>query len=327
MQHPSRRRFAATLAAIGAGLALPAAAQTWPDKPLRIMVGASPGGGTDILARMLAEKFAADLKQSVVVENRPGASNTIAAEITARAAADGTTLLLATNTAQAIAPHLLKLKFDPLKDLQPIGLVAVMPNVLVVSAASPYKTVKELTAAMAQSPGSMKYASSGIGSTQHIAGEAFTLATGTKAIHIPYKGSAQAHVDIIGGDVTMMFDSTSSAMGQIKAGKFRPLAVMAERRSSEMPDVPTMAELGIRGVDVTTWYGLYVTAGTPRPVVDALTAQVTRVLKMPDVQARIKGMGGDVGTLVSDQFAQMNRQEFERFGKLVKDANIKAEGQ
>jgi tripartite-type tricarboxylate transporter receptor subunit TctC len=326
---PRTPRRAAVLAAFALSLAAgtPAFAQAWPDKPLRIMVGASPGGGTDILARMLAEKLAADLKQSVVVENRPGASNTIAAEITAKAAADGTTLLLATNTAQAIAPHLLKLKFDPLKDLQPIGLVAVMPNVLVVSAASPYKSVKELTAAMAQNPGAMKYASSGIGSTQHIAGEAFSMATGTKAIHIPYKGSAQAHVDIIGGDVTMMFDSTSSAMGQIKAGKFRPLAVMAERRSAEMPDVPTMAEAGIKGVDVATWYGLYVTAGTPKPVVDTLTAEVTRILKMPDVQARIRGMGGDVGSLVSAQFAEMNRVEFERFGKLVRDANIKAEGQ
>lgn len=327
MQPSTRRRFAAALAVLGLVPALPALAQSWPDKPLRIMVGASPGGGTDILARMLAEKFAADFKQSVVVENRPGASNTIAAEMTAKAPADGTTLLLATNTAQAIAPHLLKLKFDPLKDLQPIGLVAVMPNVLVVSAASPYKSLKDLTDAMRQKPGTMKYASSGIGSTQHIAGEAFSLATGTRSIHIPYKGSAQAHVDIIGGDVTMMFDSTSSAMGQIKAGKFRPLAVMAEKRSSEMPDVPTMSELGITGVDVATWYGLYTTAGTPKPVVDALVAELGKVMKMADVQARIKGMGGSDAGLTMEQFADMNRREFERFGKLVKDANIKAEGQ
>ena len=322
------RRAVLSLAVLGLALPFAASAQApaWPDKPVRIMVGASPGGGTDILARMLAEKLAADLKQSVVVENRPGASNTIAAEMTAKATADGTTLLLATNTAQAIAPHLLKLKFDPLKDLQPIGLVAVMPNVLVVSSASPYKSVKDLVAAMKNQPGTLKYASSGIGSTQHIAGEAFGLATGTKSIHVPYKGSAQAHVDIIGGDVTMMFDSASSAMGQIRAGKFRPLAVMAEKRTPEMPDVPTMSELGITGIDVATWYGLYVTAGTPKPVVDQLTAGLVKVLKLPDVQARIKGMGGDVGTLTGDGFADMNRQEFERFRKLVKDANIKSEG-
>jgi tripartite-type tricarboxylate transporter receptor subunit TctC len=209
---PHSRRAALCLAALGLALAAaPSLAQSWPDKPLRIMVGASPGGGTDILARMLADKFAASLKQSVVVENRPGASNTIAADMTAHAAADGATLLLATNTGQAIAPHLLKLKFDPIKDLQPVGLVAVMPNVLVVSSAAPYRSVKELIAAMADKPGALKYASSGVGSTQHIAGEAFSLATGTKAIHVPYKGSSQAHIDIISGEVTMMFDSTSSA--------------------------------------------------------------------------------------------------------------------
>jgi tripartite-type tricarboxylate transporter receptor subunit TctC len=328
MPFPNRRRAGLALAALTLAAVTGAAAQAqgWPDKPLRIMVGASPGGGTDILARMLAEKFAADLRQSVVVENRPGASNTIAADITAHAPADGATLLLATNTGQAIAPHLLKLKFDPLKDLQPIGLVAVMPNVLVVSSASPYRSVKELIAAMAGNPGGLKYASSGVGSTQHIAGEAFALATGTKAIHVPYKGSSQAHIDIIGGEVTMMFDSTSSAMGQIRSGKFRPLAVMSERRAAELPEVPTMAEAGVKGADVQTWYGLYVTAGTPKPAVDALTAELAKVLKLGDVQARIRGLGGEVGTLSGEQFADMNRQEYERFRKLVRDANIKSEG-
>jgi len=198
--------------------------------------------------------------------------------------------------------------------------------VLVVSAKSPYQSVKDVVAAMAAQPGMLKYASSGIGSTQHIAGEAFNLATNTKAIHVPYKGSSQAHIDIISGEVTMMFDSTSSAMGQIRAGKFRPLAVMSEKRAAELPDVPTMAEAGVKGADVQTWYGLYVTAGTPKPAVDALVAELQRVLKLPDVQARIKGLGGEVGALSVDQFAEMNRQEFDRFKKLVKDANIKMEG-
>ena len=330
MQTSIRRRAAFALAALAMAAAGPALAQSssaWPDKPLRIMVGASPGGGTDILARMLADKFAPDFKQSVVVENRPGASNTIAADLTAHAAADGSTLLLATNTGQAIAPHLMKLKFDPLKDLQPVGLVAVMPNVLVVSSSSPYRSVKDVVAAMAEKPGQLKYASSGIGSTQHIAGEAFTLTTGTKAIHVPYKGSSQAHVDIISGEVTMMFDSTSSAMGQIRSGKFRPLAVMSDRRAAELPEVPTMAEAGVKGADVQTWYGLYVTAGTPKPAVDALIAELTKVLKLPDVQARIRGLGGEVGTIGVEQFADMNRQEYERFRKLVKDAHIRGDAQ
>ncbi|HEY1225790.1 MAG TPA: tripartite tricarboxylate transporter substrate binding protein [Ramlibacter sp.] len=322
------RRFVLGLvaAATTLGLAPHALAQGTSDKAIRIMVGASPGGGTDILARMLADKLAPELRQAVVVENRPGASNTIAADITAHAPADGSTLLLATNTGQAIAPHLMKLKFDPLKDLQPVGLVAVMPNVLVVSSASPYRSVKDLVAAMQAAPGTLKYASSGIGSTQHVAGEAFALATGTKAVHIPYKGSTQAHVDIIGGDVTMMFDSTSSAMGQIRSGKFRPLAVMADKRSAELPDVPTMAEAGVRGADVQTWYGLYVTGGTPKATVDQLVAALGKTLRLPDVQARIRGLGGDVGTLNAEQFAEMNRQEYERFRKLVRDANIKGEG-
>jgi tripartite-type tricarboxylate transporter receptor subunit TctC len=326
MPFPTRRAAALGLAVLGLALvAGPSLAQS-ADKTIRIMVGASPGGGTDILARMLAEKFAPDLKQTVVVENRPGASNTIAADIAAHATPDGSTLLLATNTGQAIAPHLLKLKFDPLKDLQPVGLVAVMPNVLVVSATSPYKSVKELIAAMKEKPGQLKYASSGVGSTQHIAGEAFALTTGTKAIHVPYKGSSQAHIDIIGGEVTMMFDSTSSAMGQIRNGKLRPLAVMSGQRAAELPDVPTMAEAGVKGADVQTWYALYVTAGSPKPVVDALVAELARVLKLPDVQARIRGLGGEVGNIGVEQFAEMNRQEFERFRKLVKDANIKPEG-
>jgi tripartite-type tricarboxylate transporter receptor subunit TctC len=321
----SRRALFAALAAIALAAPGVALAQAAQDKPVRIMVGASPGGGTDILARMLAEKFATGLKQSVLVENRPGASNTIAADMTAHAVPDGTTLLLATNTGQSIAPHLLKLKYDTIKDLQPVGLVAVMPNVLVVSSSTPYRNVKELLAAMADKPGTFKYASSGVGSTQHVGGEAFGLSTGTRSTHIPYKGSSQAHIDLISGEVSMMFDSASSAMSQIKAGKLRPLAVAADKRAAELPDVPTLAEQGVKGADVQTWYGLYVTAGTPRPVVDRLSAELTRVLKLPDVQARIKGLGGEVNILEIEPFTAMNRAEYERYGKLVHEANIKAE--
>jgi tripartite-type tricarboxylate transporter receptor subunit TctC len=323
---PRRRHTVAWIGACWLAMAAGAAtAQTWPDKPLRILVGASPGGGTDILARVLADKLSPALRQSVVVENRPGASNTIAAELAARATPDGTTLLLATNTAQAVAPHILKLKYDPLKDLQPIGLVAVMPNVLVVSVNSPHHSVKEVQAALAAQPGAMKYASSGIGSTQHIGGEAFGMATGTRAIHVPYKGSSQAHVDLIGGSVDLMFDSTSSAMTQIRAGKLRPLAVSAPTRSSEMPQVPTLTELGIQGADVSTWYGLYTTAGAPRAVVERLVTELTQALQQPDVQARIKALGGEVGTLTGERFAEMNRSEFAHYGRLVRGANIKGE--
>jgi len=327
MKHLLTRRAAAfaMVAGLVAAPSMATAQAAYPDKAVKIMVGASPGGGTDILARMLADKFAPTLKQAVVVENRPGASNTIAAEMTARAAPDGTTLLLATNTGQAVAPHLIKLKFDVLKDLQPVGLVAVMPNVLVVSSDSPYKNLKDLLDAMKAKPGALRYASSGIGSTQHVGGEAFGLVTGTKAIHIPYRGSTQAHLDIIGGQVEMMFDSTSSAMGQIKAGKFRPLAVTSPRRSPELPDVPTLTELGIKGADVSTWYGLFVTAGTPRPVVEQLNAELNRNLALTDVQGRIRGLGGEITAMGIEQFAEMNRSEFDRYGKLVKEAGIRAD--
>ena len=317
-----RRRFVLASAIL---LTSPAvSAQTaYPTKPVRLMVGANAGGGTDIVARMLADKFSEQLKGTFLVENKPGASNTIAADLTAKAPADGHTLLVATNTGQAIAPHLLKLGFDPIKDLTPIGLVVSVPNVLVVGASVPVNSVPELIAQMKAKPGEFKYASSGVGSTQHIAGEAFDMAAGVKGVHVPYKGSAQAHLDIIAGNVQMMFDTTSSAMGQIKAGKFKALAVTSDRRSSELPDVPTLIEAGLPGFDMTTWYAVYVTAGSPPDVVARLQAELARAIALPDVQAKLRGLGGEPGTMSVEQFARFNIQEYERFGRLIRDANIK----
>lgn len=297
----------------------------YPTKTVRLMVGASAGGGTDIIARMLADKMAESLKGTFVVENKPGASNTIAADLTAKAPADGHTLLVATNTGQAIAPHLLKLNFDAIKDLAPIGLVVSVPNVLVVGTSVPAKTVAELIALMKAKPGDYKYGSSGVGSTQHIAGEAFDMAAGVKGVHVPYKGSAQAHLDVISGNIQMMFDTTSSAMGQIKGGKFRPLAVTSDRRSAELPDVPTLAEAGVPGFEMTTWYAVYVTAGTPPEIVARLQAELARIVALPDVQAKLRGLGGEPGTMSPDQFARFNVQEYERFGRLIREANIKPE--
>ena len=305
-------------------LVLPTQAQSpYPTKAVKLMVGAGPGGGTDIIARMLAEKFADGIKGTWVVENKPGASNTIAADITAKAAPDGHTLLVATNTGQAIAPHLMKLGFDPIKDLIPIGLIVTVPNVLVVGAQVPVNSVADLVKAMKAKPGDFKYGSSGVGSTQHIAGEAFDVAAGTKSEHISYKGSSQAHLDIIGGSIQMMFDTTSSAMSQIKSGKFRPLAVTTPMRSPQLPDVPTLAETGIRGADMSTWYGLYVTAGTPQEVVTKLQQELARILKLPEVEARLKGLGGEPGAISPAQFGELNRQEYERFGKLIRETGIK----
>jgi tripartite-type tricarboxylate transporter receptor subunit TctC len=316
------------LLALGAALAAaPAFGQNYPTKPVKIMVGASAGGGTDIIARMLAEKFGDAFKASFVVENRPGASNTIAADLTAKAPPDGHTLLAATNTGQAIAPHLMKLGFDPIRDLTPIALIVTVPNVLAITPSVPARDVRELIALMKAKPDEFKFASSGIGSTQHIAGEGFKHATGVSMIHVPYKGSSQAHLDVIAGQVQVMFDTTSSAMGHIKAGKLKVLAVTTAQRSSELPNVPTLAEAGVPGFEMSTWYGLYVTNGTPREIVARLQVETARILKLPDIQNRLKGLGGEPGNVSPEQFAAINRAEYERFGKLIKDANIKIEAQ
>jgi tripartite-type tricarboxylate transporter receptor subunit TctC len=299
-------------------------AQTaYPAKPVRILVGANAGGGTDIIARMLAEKFSDTFKQQFIVENRPGASNTIAADMTARAAPDGYTLLAATNTGQAIAPHLIKLSFDPLKDLVPIGLIVTVPNILIVSPSVPAKDTAELVALMKAKPDDYKFASSGVGSTQHIAGESFKIITGTKMIHVPYKGSSQAHLDIISGQVQIMFDTTSSAMAQIKAGKLKPLAITVAARSKELPNVPTIAEAGYAAAEMSTWYALYATAGTPPDVVAKLNTELTRVLALPDVQTKLRGLGGEPSGVTREQLVTMQRAESERFGKLIRDAAIK----
>ncbi len=300
-----------------------AAQGAYPTKPVRIMVGATAGGGTDIIARMFAEKLSESFKQQFVVENRPGASNTIAADLTAKAPQDGHTLLAATNTGQAIAPHLIKLSFDPLKDLTPLALIVTVPNVLVVNSAIAAKDPAELVTAIKAKPDAFAYASSGVGSTQHIAGEAFANLTGAKMNHVPYRGSAQAHLDLISGQVQIMFDTTSSAMAHIKSGKLRALAVTSTTRSPELPNVPTIAEAGFAGAEMTTWYGLFVTSGTPKDVVDRLSAEVQRIIKLPDIQAKLRALGGEPGNITREQFAQMQKAESDRFGKLIRDANIK----
>jgi len=308
-----------------AAVAASAVAQTYPSKPVRIMVGAGAGGGTDIIARMLADKYQAAMGQPFVVENKPGASNTIAADLTAKAPADGHTLLVATNTGAAIAPHLIKLAYDPNKDLIPVALIVVVPNVLVVGPNVAANSVRDLIVLMKAKPDGFSYGSSGVGSTQHLAGEAFNLAAGTKAVHVPYKGSSQALADLVGGQIQLDFDTTSSAMAFIKGGKVKALAVMSPKRTPELPDVPTLAEAGLPGVEMTTWYGLFVTAGTPKDVVNRIYAETVKALQLPDVQKRLVGLGGEPGNITQDQFAAMVKSDYDRFGKLIKDANVKLE--
>jgi tripartite-type tricarboxylate transporter receptor subunit TctC len=307
--------------AIATMFAPAAGAQSYPNKPVKLEVGAPAGGGTDIVARMLGEKLGESMKQSFVVDNRPGASNTIAADFTAKSTPDGYTLLVATTTGQAIAPHLMKLNFDALKDLTPVALVMIVPNVLVVGPAVTAKDVRELVAQMKAKPDSFNYASSGAGSTQHLAGEAFKKLAGVQMTHIPYKGSAQAHADLLGGQAQIMFDTTSSAIGQIKGGKLRALAVTSPKRAPELPDVPTLAEAGFPGLEMTTWYGVFAPAGTPKGMRSpSCTRRSWPRSKSPDVQKRIVGLAGEPGAMTSAEFAELNRIDYERYGKLFRDA-------
>lgn len=322
------RLSAYATAAVVATLAytVPASAQTtFPTKPLRINVGASAGGGTDVIARMFAEKMGTSLGQSVIVDNKPGAANTIAADLTAKAQPDGYTLLMATNSGQVIAPHLLKLNFDPLKQLTPVGMVVVVPHVLLVSATNPAKNFNELLTEIKAKPDALRYASSGIGSTQHVAGEVFMAATGTRMTHIPYKGSSQAHSDILAGSVEIMLDTTSSAMSLIRAGKFRALAVTTPKRAAELPEVPTLTELGVKNADMSTWYAMYAPADTPAPVMDKLNREFTKALQLPEVQAKLKGLAGEPSTLTREQFIALQAAEDQRFSALIKERNIKLE--
>jgi len=323
------RRAAAALAVLATGAAFAQPVSTpagpWPTKPVKIMVGASPGGGTDIIARLLGDKLGAIFGQPFVVENRPGAANTIASDVTAKAPPDGYTLLVGTNTAQAIAPHIMKLAFDPLKDLTPIALLVVVPNVVAVAPTVAANNVKELVAEIKAKPGTFSCGSSGIGSTQHLACEAFALATGTKIVHVPYKGSAQALTDLVGGQIQLDFDTTSSAMSFIKGGKVKALAVMTPRRSPEMPDVPTLAEAGYPGVEMSTWYGFFGPANLPREITQRLHEETRRILAVPDVRKRLESLAGEPGNLNAAEFAALTRSDYERSGKLVRDAGIKGD--
>ena len=320
-------KWKALLGVLLAAFAADCVAQgAWPAKPVKIMVGASPGGGTDIIARMLGEKYQNAFGQPFVVENRPGAGNTIAAEVTARAPPDGYTILVATNSAQSIAPHIMKLNFDPIADLAPVALLVVVPNVVTTAPTVKANNIRDLVAEIkAQPEGVFSCGSSGIGSTQHLACEAFGMATGTKITHVPYKGSAPALTDLVGGQIQLDFDTTSSAMSFIRSGKIKALAVMTPKRSPELPDVPTLAEAGVPNVEMSTWYGLFATAGTPREVLARLHAETMRILAMPEVRAKLQNLGGEPGTLTAEQFNAMNRSDFERFGRLVREAGVKAQ--
>ena len=301
-------------------------AQPYPNKPVRMIVGFPPGGGTDILARIVAQKLSEAWGQQVVVENRPGASATIAANAVAKAAPDGYTISMGQLTPNAIAPALMAdLPYDPSRDFVPIILVGTSPNVLVVTPSLPVRTVKELVAHAKAQKKPMTYASSGAGSLQHIAAELFRSMAGLELVHVPFKGSGQAVVDVMSGQVDMNFDSIPATIQHIRSGKLRAVAVTAAKRAGGLDDVPTVAESGFAGYDLTTWWGLLGPAGLPAEVVRRVHDDTVAALRVPDVRERFASLSVEPGGGTSAEFAEYVKAEIGKYLRIVRQLDIRAD--
>ncbi|MDR0204429.1 MAG: tripartite tricarboxylate transporter substrate binding protein [Delftia acidovorans] len=309
-------------AALLPAIALAQTPPDWPTRPVRMLVGSAPGGGTDAMARAVADRLAPLLRQPVVVENRPGVSNTLAADMAAKSA-DGHTMVMGVVTAHAIAPHLLRLGYDSNRDLVPVAYVGSVPNVLVVGNALPASSVQALVALAKKEPGKINFASSGTGSTQHIAAEMFKDAAGIELTHVPYKGSAAALVDLVGGQVQMSFDTMPSVIGQIRAGKLRALGVTSPRRNAQLPQVPTLAEAGLPGVEIGAWYGIYMPAATPRAVQARVHDEVNKVLALPETRTRLEAVGAELQPMGQAEFIAFHTAEYQRFGEIIRKNHIK----
>ena len=301
--------------------ATPAAAADYPTKPVRLVVGFAPGGGTDTTARAISQKLTAALGQQVIVDNRPGASGTIAADIVANATPDGYTVLLGT-IALVINPSLVaKMPFDTLKDLAPVTRAADSTNILVVHPTVPAKSVKELIALAKSKP--LNCGSSGVGGAGHLAVELFNLQAGTKITHVAYKGGGPAIVDLLAGNIHMIFATAASSIGHIKAGKIRALAVTTAKRSSLVPDLPTVAEAGLPGFEANNWNGVLVPAKTPRPIIDRLNKEFAAALNLPDIKEFLFKQGLEAAAGTPEEFAAYMKSEMAKWAKVIKAAGIK----
>ncbi|HNW63587.1 MAG TPA: tripartite tricarboxylate transporter substrate binding protein [Piscinibacter sp.] len=317
------RRSLASLIAVAACLPFTAVAQEWPAKPIRIVVPFAAGGTSDILARALGERLQAALKQTVIIDNKAGAGGVIGADSVAKSAPDGTTFLLGTIASHAINPVLNpKMPYDAAKDFAPVILLGSISNVLLVGSDQPYKNVKELIAAVKAKPG-MPFASAGQGSSQHMSGEAFRLLAGVELTHVPYKGSAPAIQDVIGGQIPMSFETATVALPHIQSGKVRALAVTSAKRSKVLPDTPTLQEAGVAGFDVSSWQALYAPAGTPAAIVKRLNAEIEKIIAEPEMKARMDGLGLDHSPNTPEQFTAFGQSELVKWAKIVKDGNVK----
>ena len=296
----------------------------YPEKPIRVVVGFPPGTSTDTLTRLVATRMSDALGQALVVENRPGAGSSIAAEQVARSAPDGYTLL-ASSSANTVNPALYKLAFDFERDLAPIGLIAEAPLLLVAHPGAGVQSVQQLISAAKAKPGALAYGSSGVGSFVHLNGELFKINTGTNLAHVPYKGSSQAIADLLSGQIPLLFTPASTAIPHVKAGRALALGVISPRRSPALPDVPTMGEAGVRGQEAALWSGLHAPAGTPRDVIERLNRELQKTLSMPEVKTQFAAQSNDPLPGSPEQFAKVIRDDIERWARVVKTANIKAE--
>ena len=314
-------------ALLGVVLALAAStshAQAYPAKPIRFLIGFPPGGTNDILARALAPKLGEYLGQTVVVENRGGASTAIATELAARSAPDGYTIVL-NAPGHATNPALRKLPFDSVKDFSFITLLAESQNLLTVHPSLPVTSVKSLIAVSKKRPGDINYGTSGIGTTPHMSAELFQYLTGVRWVHIPYKGSGVGLTALLSGEVSLYFANIPAVIRHIQAGKLRPIALSGPRRTPAAPGIPTIAESGIPGFSVTSWFGVAAPARTPRPIVDRLHAEFVRALHSPELNERIKGMGADPVGNTPEQYTAFMQDEIVKWGKVIKAAGIKGE--
>ncbi len=323
-QNPSRRSVARRLATclVLAVSASGAMAQAWPGKAISLVVPFPPGGTTDVLARALGEKLSTALGQTVIVENKAGAGATLGADYVAKSKPDGYTLLIGAVHHTIATSVYKKLPYDFQKDFAPITQIALVPNVLVVNASTPARNLAELVALLKAQPGKSTYGSNGNGTAQHLIGTQFQNLTGTELGHIPYKGSGPLATDLLGGQITMSFDTVTPILQHIKGGKLRALAVTTAKRSSALPDVPTLDEAGLKGFDIGTWFGVLAPVATPKDVLARLNSEMVKVIQSPDFRKRMAEIGAEPIGNSADQMAQQIKAETEKFARLVKEAKV-----
>jgi tripartite-type tricarboxylate transporter receptor subunit TctC len=306
--------------------AVAAHAQTWPANPIKMIIPFPPGGGTDILSRIVSNKLAETNKWTIVADNRGGAGGTIGVAEAAKAAPNGYTFVMGQKDNMAVAPWLYKsLAYDPIKDLTPVAHIAYTPVVIVTAANSKFKTLADVVNAARSAPGTITYGSPGNGTTIHLAGEVLEGAANIKLVHVPYKGSSPAMVDAISGTVDLALSSVPSALSQIKAGKLRALAVTSAKRSTSLPDVPTVAESGYKGFDVSTWYGIFAPAGTPKDIVVRLNSEVNKLLDMPEMKNAIYAQGAEPQAMTPEKFSSLLKTDYQSMKDIVKQAGVTIE--